>query len=269
MLREIPPPEVVASFGGTGQAIPLPGGQGRTWQAGDVALKPGGLPAEAEWAAEVLSGMAEDARFRVARPVRAADGRWLVQGWQAWRLVPGQPDATRWDEILDVGAAFHEALAGLARPSFLDERDDPWTYGDRLAWEELPLHGGEVMADLLEQLASARRVVELPAQPVHGDLLGNVLFADGLPPAVIDWPVYHRPASWASAVAVVDALTWHGAPAELLTRWADRRDRHQLVVRALMYRIATNEGCRRAGLPVRERAAQYRPIVALVLALTP
>ncbi len=255
----------MAAFGAREDAVRLPGGQGRTWRSGDIVLKPGGLAAETVWVAEVLSAVTETAGFRVARPVRAADGGWVVSGWQAWQLTPGTPDARRWDEILAAGEAFHEAIAGLARPPFLDERDDPWTFGDRIAWEELALQGGETMAELLEPLALSRRPVDLPAQPVHGDLLGNVMFADGLPPAVIDWPVYFRPADWALAVAVVDALTWHGATVALVARWADRVEWDQLLVRALMYRIATNEGCRRAGLPVRERAETYLPVVDLIL----
>ncbi len=266
--RDIPPREVLAAFGGHAEAVLLPGGQGGTWRAGGIVLKRCGLPAEAEWTAEVLSGIEESTRFRVARPVRAGHDGWIVQGWQAWQLTPGRPDATRWDEIIRAGEAFHEALADLPRPSFLDERDDPWTYGDRLAWDEIPLRGGETMAELLEPLALARRQVDLPSQPVHGDLLGNVLFAAGSAPAVIDWPVYHRPASWALAVAVVDALVWQLAPPALLTRQAGRPDWDQLLIRALMYRIATNEGRRRAGMPVRERAASYRRAVELVLART-
>ncbi len=265
VVHEFPTPEVLAAFGARAKAVPLPGGQGRTWRAGEIVLKPCGLAAEAAWVAETLTQVSDTTRFRVARPVRAADGLWVAYGWQAWWLTPGNPDARRWDEVLAAGEAFHEALAGLARPRFLDHRDDPWTYGDRLAWEELPLQGGEVMAELLEPLALARRPVELPPQAVHGDLLGNVMFADGLAPAVIDWPVYYRPASWALAVAVIDALTWHGAPAALAARRADRPEWNQMLIRALMYRIATNEGCRRAGMPVRERADSYRPVVDLVL----
>lgn len=266
VLPETPSAEILAAFGVRAEAVVLPGGQGRTWRAGGIVLKPGGMAAETIWVAEVLSELAQTPRFRVARPVRAVDGGWVVQGWQAFRLTPGQPDPRRWDEVLAAGEAFHEALAGLARPSFLDERDDPWTYGERIAWEESPLRGDEMMVELLEPLARSRRPVDLPAQVVHGDLLGNVMFAEGLPPAVIDWPVYFRPASWALAVAVVDALAWHAAPASLLTRWADRAEWDQMLVRALMYRIATNEGFRREGAPVREHAEHYRRVVDLVLA---
>jgi uncharacterized protein (TIGR02569 family) len=259
-----PPPHVLAAFGTRGLPVLQPGGQGRTWRVGDLILKPCDLPAEAAWTADVLSNLAPSPRFRVAAPVRARDGGWVVSGWQAWQAIPGQPDRRRCGEVLVVAEAFHAAIAGLSRPAFLDARDDPWTYADRVAWEELPVNRHGVMADLLEQLRHARRPVDLPGQPVHGDLLGNVLFAAGLPPAVIDWPVYYRPALWAQAVAVVDALAWCGAPEEVVERRGDHHDWGQMLIRALIYRIATNEGFRRVGEPVRERLETYRPVVDLV-----
>ncbi|MEU4671576.1 hypothetical protein AB0F91_27260 [Amycolatopsis sp. NPDC023774] len=73
-------------------------------------------------------------------------------------------------------------------------------------------------ARLLRPLVAARGPVDLVSQAVHGGLLGNILFADGQAPAVIDWAVYWRPPSWASAVAVVDARCRHGAQPELAKR---------------------------------------------------
>jgi uncharacterized protein (TIGR02569 family) len=262
----IPPPEVLAAFAASGDPIRLPGGQGRTWRAGDIVLKPVDEAVEAIWVAGVLSEITDTARFRVARPVRAADGTWLAHGWQAWHHTPGTPDPQRCNDVLAAGVAFHEALAGWPRPSFLDTRDNPWTYGERIAWEELPLRGDELMIELLALLAQARRPVDVPAQPVHGDLLGNVMFADGLAPVVIDWPVYYRPPSWALAVAATDALIWHNAPPHLLEAWSGQAEWDQMLVRALMYRIATNEGGRRRGWPIRESASHYRSVVDLVLA---
>lgn len=257
-----PPPDVLTAFGLAGPARPLPGGRGTTWRAAGAVLKPTGLPAETAWRAGVLATLPDSARFRVARPVRARDSGWTVAGWEAWEEVAGAPDVTRPDEILAAGEAFHAALAGLARPSFLDVRDDRWTYGDRVAWAELPVPAGPPWGPPLAALARARRVVDLPAQAVHGDLAGNVLFADGQPPAVIDWPVYFRPAAWAIAVAVVDLLVWHGAAPSLLDRGAGP-EWDQMVVRALMYRMATN--CPQWSLAGRERPEHYRPVVERVL----
>lgn len=266
MVGAAPPPaSVLASFRVPGEPVSLPGGQGGTWRAGDVVLKPTGFAAESEWRAGVLAVLPDSPRFRVARPIRSRDGGWTSGGWEAWHAVAGEPDLTRPDEVLTVGLAFHRALAGLPRPEFLDRRDDPWTYGERVAFGEAEPPVDQAWAPLLGPLLDAVRPVDLPTQPVHGDLLGNVLFADGLPPAVIDWPVYFRPVSWALAVAVVDAHTWYGAPAGLVGRWAHLPAWRQMVIRALLYRIATNEGSRRAGRASGERPADYLSTVEIVL----
>lgn len=257
---------MLAGFGAPTEPVLLPGGQGETWRSGDVVLKPTGMVAEAEWVAETLTALPESGEYRVARPVRAVSGGWVVDGWTAWHAVPGEPDPGRVADVLRVGTALHQPLAGLPRPAFLGTRDHPWAYADRVAAGELPVTGAEVLAELLVPLAAARRPIRAPEQPVHGDLLGNVLFdGDGMP-AVIDFSLHFRPAAWALAVAVVDALTWHGAPATVAER--DETDWDQMLLRALMFRIATNEGFRRAGLPVRERAEHYRRALGVVHALT-
>jgi hypothetical protein len=64
---------------------------------------------------------------------------------------------------------------------------------------------------------------------------------------------------------VVDALTWFGAPEELVGPRSDRHGWGQMLIRALIYRIATNEGCRQIRWLVRERPENYQPFVDLVL----
>lgn len=258
------PPAVLAAFGVSGTPEPVTGGQGRTWRIDGVVLKPTGLPEETAWRAEVLASLPSSPRFRVARPVRARDGGWVAYGWEAWLEEAGSPDPGRYDEVLRTGEALHEALRDLPRPAFLDVRADPWSVGERMAWELEPIDAEPEWLRLLEPLAAVRRPVELPAQPVHGDLGGNVLFSDGLQPAVIDWPVYYRPPAWALAVAVVDALTWNGAPPALVDRWAHQPEWDQMLIRALIFRIATNEGFRRAGWPVKERPDHHH-VVAQIL----
>jgi uncharacterized protein (TIGR02569 family) len=118
--------------------------------------------------------------------------------------------------------------------------------------------------DLLRPLLDARRPVDLVSQAVHGDLAGNVLFAAGLPPAIIDWPLYWRPPSWASAVAVVDALCWYGAKPDLLARWSHLPGWGQMLVRALVYRIITDDVSRRSTGWTTDLSGAYRPVIDLV-----
>ena len=68
-------------------------------------------------------------------------------------------------------------------------------------------------------------------------MLPNVLVADRLAPAVIDWPPYFRPAETANAVALTDAVTFRGAPMSLLEEWGSGPDWDQLLIRALLYRL--------------------------------
>lgn len=258
MANQGPPEEVRAAFGAQGDPVRLAGGKGGTWRVGDLVLKPSEGDEEVRWRSEVLTALPESPHFRIARPVRAADGDWLAGGWEAALAVAGQPDHHRVDDVIRVGAAFHEAVAAVPRPALLDTRDNAWEYGNKLAFgDDLPI-GRRRPSALLDRLLRHRRPIALPEQIVHGDLLGNVLFADGLPPAVIDWPVYWRPTAWAAAVAAVDAMVWHGAGSGVIDRWAHLPEWGQMLLRAAIYRLGTWDA---AGWP-QEPEEPYRPVLA-------
>jgi uncharacterized protein (TIGR02569 family) len=78
------------------------------------------------------------------------------------------------------------------------------------------------------------------SQLVHGDLTGNVLFADGLPPAVIDFSPFWRPPGYATAIVVGDALLWEGADESLLAAVSRVDDFPQLLLRALVFRAVVD-----------------------------
>ncbi|NGO80173.1 TIGR02569 family protein [Streptomyces sp. YC504] len=262
MVDSAPPSHVLVAFGAADEAVPLPGGQGCTWRAGRFVVKPTGSAEETAWRAEVLEALPESTDFRVARPVHASDGTWTVNGWEAWHLVAGHTDPHRTEDVIRAGDAFHAAVAalGTGHPAFLERKDDAWTQADRLSWDLVQEADADGEFGMLAPLMAARTPLTTgDEQPVHGDLLGNVLFADGLPPAVIDWPVYWRPPAWASAVAVVDALLWYEGDPGLLEPWLRDPHRHQLLLRALIYRVATT---RETGRPAE---ATYWPVAKLVL----
>jgi uncharacterized protein (TIGR02569 family) len=208
---------------------------GRAMVAGDVVLKPVDDEAEAAWVAEVLSSLVSD-DIRIARPVRSDDGRWVVDGWAAWQRISGRP-ALKWNDILTAGRALHAATRTLDRPAVLDERTHAWAQADRMAWDEADAPDLAVAASLRARL----RTLDLDAQVVHGDLTGNVLFADGDRPGVIDFSPYWRPPGWALAVVVVDAVVWHGAPVTLADALADEPEADQLLGRATLFRLYCQE----------------------------
>ena len=262
MTDQGPPPRVRAAFGAQGDPVRLAGGKGGTWRVGDVVLKPSEGDEEVRWRSAVLAALPPSPHFRIARPVRAADGDWLAGGWEAARAVAGQPDPRRVDDVIRTGAAFHEAVAAVPRPALLDTRDNPWEWGNKLAFGDALPAARRRSSALLETLLAQRQPIAMPGQIVHGDLLGNVLFADGLPPAVIDWAVYWRPPAWASAVAAVDAMVWHGAGSGVIERWAHLPEWGQFLVRAAIYRLGTWDA---AGWP-QEPEEPYRPVIADITA---
>lgn len=235
-----PSDAVLAEFGVLAthreEPLNLPGGRGLTWRAADIVLRPSSGDGETLWKANILAHLPHTSAFRTPRPIPSASGGWTIDGWEAWHWLPGQTDETRVTDVLAAGAAFHRAVADLDRPDFLDAAVDPWARSDRIAWEEEDIPPGGT----LERLATAFRAVDAPAQIIHGDLLGNVMFEQGQPPTIIDWAPYWRPVGFADAVVLADAVCWHGlAPSEMLRLADERAYGRQSVIRALVFRIAT------------------------------
>jgi uncharacterized protein (TIGR02569 family) len=231
---------VLEAFGVADAPEPLAGGQGETWRAGDIVLKPVGDPGVHDWVSEVQAGWTS-AAVRVPDPVRAAGGAWRHEGWAAHRFVPGTTaragdDPDRFRAGVE---AFHAATAGLTAPAALVGRADPWARADRVAWEGAEPAGSDATVTLVRRATAALRPLDLPAQVVHGDLGGNMLWHDDLPPAVIDVSPYVRPAGWPLAVVAMDAVCWEGADPALLDRWGDVAEWDQLLLRAVVFRIAT------------------------------
>ncbi|NPC96296.1 TIGR02569 family protein [Nocardioides sp. zg-DK7169] len=240
--RRGPTASAVDAFGVRGGSLRrLPGGAGHVWTDGRLVLKPVGCVPEHTWVCEVYAAWTSD-EVRVPRPVAPAAGPGAgcsVDGWGAHVFVPGR-DADPSRElaaIKEASDAFHRAVADLPRPAFMDCRDDPWAFGDRLAWEGAEPEGDPATLAMIARLRAALAPVRGPDQPIHGDVLPNVLLADRLAPAVIDWPPYFRPAGTANAVAVTDAVTFRGAPMSLLEEWESGPDWDQLLIRALLYRL--------------------------------
>ncbi len=228
------------------------------WRLGDVVLSPVADHARAAWSAKVREHLDVDG-LRVARPVRATDGRYVVSGWRADTYLDGAPEP-RHDEVVSVSLRLHKATDQLERPRFLSQPPvPPWVdvdvfvAADRCAWEAVPLRslraGGvpsvptpdaQRSLELIGQLATLRKPVHQPDQLVHGDLFGTVLFAGAATPGLTDITPYWRPAAWAAGVIVVDALAWGGADDGLLDRWSSLPDWPQMLLRALMFRLAVH-----------------------------
>lgn len=232
-----PTDHVLRAFRATDCPTPLPGGAGQSWRSGNLVLKPGGGMLH-DWLCTALDGLKCNG-VRVAAPVAAMDGSWSHQGWTATTWLRGYEadwnDQTTLTAVLEAGRAFHECVAHLPRPPYLDERNDWWALADRTAWGERTSSYPPELADVARRLAAVLEPLG-PAQLVHGDLTGNVLVARGLAPAVIDVSPYWRPTAYAEGVVVADALCWRGADRASVERAGVSRS---AVARALLFRLAT------------------------------
>jgi uncharacterized protein (TIGR02569 family) len=215
------PRGVASAFGIGGTVHALPGGQGRSVVADGLVLKPDSDPAATEWLADVCARVQADG-FRLPAPVSAVDGRRVVDGWCAVEFVEGaavdddDQSAQIWCAVLAAGRSLHRALRHEPPPGFVAARTDRWAAADRLAWGS-PGRREDTTATPL--LAGLRRLVVdegLGDQLIHGDLSGNVLLSPCRAPAVIDFSPYWRPAAYADAIIVIDALLWWRADPVLL-----------------------------------------------------
>jgi len=280
-----PPSAVLEAFGADRSSLRrLPGGAGQTWTDGRLVLKPVGCVPEHDWVCEVYAGW-QDRAVRVPEPVapqgRDEQGRdeqrrdeqsWSYDGWGAHVFVPGRDADPLHDlgRIRDASDAFHHSIRALPRPAFIEVRDDPWAFGDRLAWEGAAPQGDRETLDVIERLRAHLAPVPNEPQVIHGDILPNVLLADGRPPAVIDWPPYFRPVEMADAVTVTDVVTFRQAPLRLLQDWERGEHWRQLLVRALLYRLGPTAIFAARGRlmgPLVTHVQRVSPVVDAVLAM--
>jgi uncharacterized protein (TIGR02569 family) len=236
--------------------IPLGADWDGGWLCGDVVLSAVADHARAAWSAKVRENLEVDG-VRLARPVRSTDGRYVVSGWRADTFIVGSPEP-RHDEVVSMSCRLHAATASLERPRFLAQPPvPPWAEvdvfvaADRAAWETVPLRiakgveqletptpDGRKSLELIAGLATLRKPVQSPDQLVHGDLFGTVLFSGSMAPGITDITPYWRPAAWAAAV--LDAISWGGADEALVGRWEDLPEWPQMLLRAVMFRLAVH-----------------------------
>jgi len=261
----VPSVEVLDLFAVPGRLEPVPGGPGRSVLAGDLVLTPGRDPAVQAWLSPLLARLAVSLDespgrtrrdLRVAVPVPARDGAWVVEGWAASRWEPGTTTCDDLDVTLAAGRLLHARLATLVEvaPQVVLERDDVHARAERLAFGSVEGALDAARGTPAEALVRAwcARLVEAdladpddlgdlgPAQLVHADLTGHVLLDAAGAPVVLDVAPAWRPVRWAEAVATLDAIVRQGASAEALTTWTTAADR-QALGRAALFRVLADD----------------------------
>lgn len=239
--KSIPPDiAVIQAFGGHGDPLHLAGGEGQSYQVGDLVLKPALEIPQTTWIAQTLNGLKEDG-FRINRPIQARNGQWVYEGWQAFAFIPGRHEKGRWKEKIELSRLFHTALRGIEKPDFIGKRNNPWERADLAIWGDKIEAFDVRIQPVTDRLQALMRPIDMPEQLIHGDMTGNILFHESLSPAVIDFSPYWRPAEYATAIIIVDALVWEHADDSILHELENKVDYNQLLVRAALWRIKTTE----------------------------
>lgn len=194
-----------------GQARRLPGGSRPAFRVGDVVVKrlhARSLETEhslelAPWLAGELARV-EEQGFRIARPVAAQDGRWmLADGWAAWTFVEGRPaEPQDVPEVIAALQALHGRLRQVEKHPLLDENTTAWGLAHHRCWERSMEGLHPRLGGLVEALyARYERLPPLECQLIHGDLNAeNVLLAPGRAPGVVDFTPFWAPADFAVAM---------------------------------------------------------------------
>ncbi|WKD57057.1 hypothetical protein CAPI_02415 [Corynebacterium capitovis DSM 44611] len=212
-------PEHVLSAFQLGGLVPTPAGP--QWdngaRFGRIVVSPAG-PTSA-WAAKVREGLSMTG-LRVARPVRATDGRFVVGGFRASEFAEGKP-ASRVDEAIAAALVFDAAMAGA--PALGVERTDAWAEAERTAWRGAQVPG--------------------PTQVAHADFLFTCIFSGSLPPTLTEIvpTAEERPVGYTAALALVDGLLTRSVDDRVIARWAHVPNIQELSLRALDYRQALVE----------------------------
>ncbi|MFC2078780.1 hypothetical protein ACFLSZ_02250 [Candidatus Bipolaricaulota bacterium] len=234
-----PPDDVLRAFGASEPLEHLKGGQGQVFRSDDLILKPAKDDEQTNWIAGFYAS-AQCEGFRLPQPICSGDGRYVVDGWQAWEFVDGEHRSDNWEETVRLCLRFHEAIADIPRSKWFDRMplDNPWSIADKVAWNELEIEHHPTITPVTERLRRCFRENDSPSQLIHGDFGGNVLFSDELPPAIIDLSPYWRPAGFAVGVVVADAIVWEGADFSLIEAVAKLIDNfNQHLARAELRRI--------------------------------
>ena len=223
---------------------------------GDIVVAPVVNVERANWSAAARETLRVD-NVTLARSVRSSDGRLVVAGWKATEYHPGCL-ADRADEVVLAALRLDSALADVPLPDIFPTQmescrveSDFFDLADLAAWADDPgsvLDAGlnshaqadesqlvalSLAADAIERLEP----IDAPNQVTHADMLATTIFADGAAPTVTDIVPVAHPGGYTAALAIVDSLIAGAATSRIISRFAHVENLHQLVYRALLYRL--------------------------------
>jgi uncharacterized protein (TIGR02569 family) len=237
MTIENVPQDVLDAFQCDGTPERLAGGEGYSFIVDQTVFKPIHNVERYAWGCDLLLRIPQTG-FRLSLPRRTRRQGFTHAGWGATSYEPGEAIRGRWTEKLAVCRAFHAALP-TDDLSPMPPSADPWTQAHQIVWQEvdLPDTVDPEIRQLLEALFARCQPLARPKRVIHSDLCGNILFAAGLAPLVIDFSPTYGPLEYAAAILVADAIAWEDAPIELTQELPRTAYSHQMLIRAVNFRL--------------------------------
>ncbi|MGD7002961.1 TIGR02569 family protein [Corynebacterium halotolerans] len=205
------------------------------WRVGTVVFSRALSADAAAWSAKTREKLRVPG-LRVARPIRATDGRYVVSGWRASNHIDGQP-ARRVDEAVHAALRLDDALSALDIPAFAREGgEDPFTKADRASRS-----GNDCGNELAARLTAQMEPLAAAEQVCHADLLATLLFSGYQAPAVTDLVAVAHPHGYTAALVMVDGLLAGAVDTGVLDRFDHLPGLDQLLLRALCYRVLVHQ----------------------------
>ncbi|NTW13878.1 MAG: hypothetical protein HGA31_02510 [Candidatus Moranbacteria bacterium] len=233
---KIPSLSITKAFGSDEVPYLLHGGQEETYRSGDIVLKPVADESETNWSGETFGQPVELDNVRIPNAIRSVRGNWSEDGYCAWSFLEGSVREGRYAEKVKAADSFHALTESFPRPDFIAKRKNVWSVADKMTWGEIPWDVDGELSAFVEPLRAKLAPIDLPDQVIHGDLSGNFLLHDTLPPAIIDITMYFRPAAFAKAVILTDSV-WDREPFMERAVFDDVPHLQQLAIRATLWRI--------------------------------
>lgn len=223
------PAHVLAAFGVDAAAEDLRNlpTAGIAWNNGTIvggAVYSRATPSS-HWSA-TLRAKLEVEGVRLAKPLRALDGRFIVGGWTSSAYIDGRPEM-RVDETVAAALRLADALVDEDASAGAD-RDDLFAEAEREAWSLCDSELGE-----LEEAS--------PAQVGHADMLATTIYDGEAAPAVTQLVPFAapRPRETTAAMVMADAMIFgaeSGVDLSALRRFSYLPDIEGLVLRCVYFR---------------------------------
>lgn len=219
-----PPSHVLSAFQVDGvTAAPVSGAWGDAVRYGRTVVSR--ADATSAWSGKVREKIAPVAGLRIARPVRATDGRLIVGGFKADEFSGGEA-LGRIDACVAAALLYDEAVAGFAPPPINTDPEGfaggaPWVRADQRVWRGYVPMDGDVVA--------------------HLDFLACLLFDHDAEPTLTDIvpSADMRPRGFTAALVMVDGLLADAVDDAVVERWAHIPGVRGLARRALEFRKET------------------------------